>query len=393
MMKITEDDLADWLRLLLVDGLGSMTAQKLLRAFGLPYNILKQSHGTLVGITSDRIATDLRASPSEAFQKQMELTVAWLSSPENHVLTLDSPYYPQLLLSTADPPPLLYAKGRIDLLNGATSLAIVGSRNATAQGISNAEQFAQELAAGGMNIISGLALGIDAAAHRGALAALAKNRQCGSTIAVIGTGCDIVYPARNRELAHQIAQEGVIVSEFHLGTPAMTANFPRRNRIISGLAQGVLVVEAALKSGSLITARQAAEQNREVFAIPGSIHSPLARGCHALIRQGAKLVESAKDVLEEITPSANVSAHSGFVGEVPASDSSALAVKVDVEMASDVQQHILIALGFDPCDLDTLATRTTLPIAVLSAELMMLELDGRVEKRPGNVFSQRVVNV
>ena len=153
------------------------------------------------------------------------------------------------------------------------------------------------------------------------------------------------------------------------------------------------MVEAALKSGSLITARQAAEQNREVFAIPGSIHSPLARGCHALIRQGAKLVESAKDILEEIRPSANVSAHSDFVGEVSASDSSALAVKVDVEMASNVQQHILTALGFDPCDLDTLAARTTLPIAVLSAELMMLELDGRVEKRPGNVFSQRVVNV
>ncbi|AXF84682.1 DNA processing protein DprA [Ephemeroptericola cinctiostellae] len=395
MMKIAEDDLADWLRLLLVDGLGSMTAQKLLRAFGLPYNILKQSHGTLASITSDRIATDLRAPPGDAFQKQMDLALAWLNSPENHVLTLDSPYYPQFLLSTADPPPLLYAKGRIDLLNGAANLAIVGSRNATAQGISNAEQFAHELAAGGMNIVSGLALGIDAAAHRGALAALAKNQVCGSTIAVIGTGCDIVYPARNRELAHQIAQEGVIVSEFHLGTPAMTANFPRRNRIISGLAQGVLVVEAALKSGSLITARQAAEQNREVFAIPGSIHSPLARGCHSLIRQGAKLVESAKDILEEIKPLLSVSAHSLCSAESSSATSCTSVESASVEVSdaagtSDVQQRILTALGFDPCDLDTLAARTTLPIAVLSAELMMLELDGRVEKRPGNVFSQRV---
>ena len=394
MMKIAEDDLADWLRFLLVDGLGSMTAQKLLRAFGLPYNILKQSHGTLAGITSDRIATDLRASLSEAFQKQMDMTLAWLTSPENHVLTLDSPHYPQFLLSTADPPPLLYVKGRVDLLNGLANLAIVGSRNATAQGISNAEQFAQELAAGGMNIISGLALGIDAAAHRGALAAVSKNQASGSTIAVIGTGCDIVYPARNRELAHQIAQEGVIVSEFHLGTPAMTANFPRRNRIISGLAQGVLVVEAALKSGSLITARQAAEQNREVFAIPGSIHSPLARGCHALIRQGAKLVESAKDVLEEIAQPLNVSAYSLGSVEVAAPECQDLDIDANtgakVEHPNDVQQHILTALGFDPCDLDTLAARTTLTIAVLSAELMMLELDGRVEKRPGNVFSQRM---
>ena len=391
MIKIAEDDLADWLRFLLVDGLGSMTAQKLLRAFGLPYNILKQSHGTLASITSDRIATGLSAPPSEVFQKQMDMALVWLSSPENHVLTLDSPYYPQFLLSTADPPPLLYVKGRVELLNEPVNLAIVGSRNATAQGISNAEQFAQELAAGGMNIISGLALGIDAAAHRGALAALAKNSACGSTIAVIGTGCDIVYPARNRELAHQVAQEGVIVSEFHLGTPAMTANFPRRNRIISGLAQGVLVVEAALKSGSLITARQAAEQNREVFAIPGSIHSPLARGCHSLIRQGAKLVESAKDILEEIEPLLSVSARSRVSREPSSAASSTSVVVPDVDGASDVQQDILTALGFDPCDLDALAERTALPIAVLSAELMMLELDGRVEKRPGNVFSQRAL--
>ncbi|TDR32539.1 DNA-processing protein DprA [Hydromonas duriensis] len=374
---LTDDELAAWLRLMATSGVGDMTAHVLLKAFGLPQSVFAQSYLSLTKVVSERVANALLSEPSEALKRQIDETLMWRGQPENHVVSLSCRQYPQHLLTTADPPAVLYVKGRLSLLNHNANLAVVGSRHATAQGVSNAEQFAQQLAAGGMNIISGLALGIDAAAHRGALAAFKANAHAGSTIAVIGTGCDIIYPARNRDLAHQVARDGVIVSEFPLGTKAMASNFPRRNRIISGLSQGVLVVEAALKSGSLITARQAAEQNREVFAIPGSIHSPLARGCHALIRQGAKLVETAQDVLEELQIVPNEA-----LMPVTA-NSKALAP------ASDVQTQILTALGFDPCDLDTLAARTKLSIAELSSELMLLELDGRIEKRPGNVYNQR----
>mgnify|MGYP003417379989 FL=1 len=274
---------------------------------------------------------------------------------------------------------LLYAKGRIELLNDHPALAIVGSRNATTQGLNNAEQFARELASGGLSVVSGLALGIDAAAHRGALAAQHAHA---STIAVIGTGADIIYPARNRDLAHQIAERGVILSEFPLGFKALPNNFPRRNRIISGLSRGVLVVEAALQSGSLITARQAAEQNREVFAIPGSIHSPLARGCHSLIRQGAKLVESAADILEELQLPA-VALFSSTERTPNGTENNS-----EADADSPTQQLILDKLGFDPCDLDSLAERTGLSIAELSGGLMMLELSGVVEKRVGNVYAR-----
>jgi DNA processing protein len=221
--------------------------------------------------------------PSEIPQRRRNET-GW--RPRRHSLLTLASAYPQALLTTPDPPPVLFAVGRVDLLNR-PGIAIVGSRNATQQGVSNAEGFATALARAGVTVVSGLALGIDAAAHRGALAADAD----ASTVAVVGTGVDIVYPASNRELMKEIRSRGVVVSEFALRTPAIAHNFPRRNRIIAGLARGVLVVEAALRSGSLITARLAAEAGREVFAIPGSIHSPLARGCHRLIRDGAKLVE------------------------------------------------------------------------------------------------------
>ncbi|GHA74064.1 DNA processing protein DprA [Formosimonas limnophila] len=378
MTKITEDDLIDWLRLLLTDGVGDITAQKLLSAFGLPHNVFKQSHTTLANITSDKVARSLLAPTDDAFAKQLEITQKWLETPENHVLTLDSPHYPQHLLSTADPPVMLYAKGRIELLNHHPALAIVGSRNATTGGLQNAEHFARELAADGLTVVSGLALGIDAAAHRGALSA---HNPHATTIAVIGTGADIIYPARNRDLAHQIAAHGVIISEFPLGCKAIANNFPRRNRIISGLSHGVLIVEAALQSGSLITARQALDQNREVFAIPGSIHSPLTRGCHALIRQGAKLVESAADILEEL--------HLPSVTHEPATQSTDPSSNSDGDAIDNATQtSILQHLGFDPCDLDTLAERSHLSIAELSAELMILELSGRVEKRDGNVYAR-----
>ncbi|WP_308419561.1 DNA-processing protein DprA [Chitinimonas koreensis] len=283
-------DSESWLRLALVPGVGPAAMVRLLSAFGDPARVLAASPASLARLVPAKLAEAIRQGPAA---DELAAALAWLEVPENRLLTLADADYPPRLLEIADPPPLLYVKGRVELL-AAPSIAVVGSRNATPQGLQNAEAFARELSRQGWTIASGLALGIDAAAHQGGLAGM------GSTIAVVGTGLDIVYPARNHALARQIAAEGVIVSEFALGTPGRAGNFPRRNRIISGLARGVLVVEAALQSGSLITAREAAEQGREVFAIPGSIHSPVARGCHQLIKQGAKLVETAADIVDEL---------------------------------------------------------------------------------------------
>jgi DNA processing protein len=288
-------------------------------------------------------------------------TLAWLDQPGNSLLTLGDPDYPKPLLEIADPPALLYCKGRRDLL-GRPGLGIVGSRNATPQGLRDAEAFALALADAGLTIISGLALGIDAAAHRGGLAG------SGSSIAVVGTGLDRIYPARNKALAHRLAEQGLILSEFALGTPPLPGNFPSRNRLISGLARGVLVVEATTDSGSLITARGATEQGREVFAIPGSIHSPLARGCHALLKQGAKLVESAADVLDElawqqrITPPAHLSA-------AP-------------------PDPVLDVMDGAPVTLDTLAQRSGLTLDALSAKLLTLEMDGLIAPLPGGRYQK-----
>ena len=272
---IDEDGLAAWLRLTLIPGIGGETQRRLLAAFGLPDAIFAAGRLAASGIVGGRADLLFDFDPSEA----VDHSLAWASQPDHHILTLADSSYPQSLLEIPDPPSVLYIRGNPALLQS-PGIAIVGSRNATPQGLKTAESFAQALAGRGFAIISGLALGIDAAAHRGALTTE------GATIAVIGTGADRVYPARNKELALAIARHGTIVSEFPLGTPAIAANFPRRNRIISGLSRGVLVVEAAPESGSLITARLAAEQGREVFAIPGSIHSPVARGCHKLIKQG-----------------------------------------------------------------------------------------------------------
>lgn len=387
-ISLNESEIAAWLRLLATEGVGDVTARLLLTHFGLPEQIFAQSYGTLMRVVSERVARNLLSEPDEALQQQIERTLAWLAQPNNHLITLACPHYPPALLTTSDPPALLYAKGRIELLNtsGASrALAIVGSRNATAQGIKNTEWFAEELAQGGCHIISGLALGIDAAAHQGALKAYRRAPSvAGSTIAVIGTGCDIIYPARNQKLTYEIAEHGLIVSEFPLGAKAQPTHFPRRNRIISGLSQGVLVVEAALQSGSLITARQALEQNREVFAIPGSIHSPLSKGCHALIKQGAKLVECAQDILDEL----RVPLHTRVIS---AADNEAASVAHTDSGASDVSaaaQTILNALGHDPCDIDTLAARTGLDVGELLAELMGLELQGEIEKRAGHIYAR-----
>jgi DNA processing protein len=266
-------------------------------------------------------------------------------------------------LQIPDPPPVLYVKGNPGLLN-APALALVGSRNATPQGLALAESFASTLSDAGLTIVSGLALGIDAAAHRGGLAGRSRS------IAVVGTGLDIVYPARNRTLAHKLAQSGVLMSEFPLGTGALAGNFPRRNRLISGIARGCLVIEAAAQSGSLITARLANEQGREVFAVPGSVHSPLSKGCHLLIKQGAKLVESAQDVLEELNMSGSATR-----SPVAAPDEGRSAV-------------LLEHLGFDACDVDTLISRSGLTSDAVSALLTQLEIEGRIAALPGGRYQR-----
>ena len=289
---------SQWLSLSKIEGLGSQTFCQLLKTFGSPSEIYRKKFKELRAVVSEKIALEIGQGVD---QIGLQDTLTWLAQANNHLVTLADPDYPKALLEIADPPPLLYAKGNLAILNK-LSIAIVGSRNASVQGEKNAEAFAQGLAEHGLCIVSGLALGIDGAAHRGALKAK------GDTIAVVGTGLDMVYPAQHRDLAHQIAKSGLIISEFPLGTLSKPQNFPRRNRLISGLSLGCLVVEANLKSGSQITARLSAEQGREVFAIPGSIHSPLAKGCHQLIKQGAKLVDSLQDIVEELNLSKAVSA-------------------------------------------------------------------------------------
>ena len=351
-----------WLRLGLVAELTPSGFRKLLATLSTPEAICAADRATLARSVSDEVAAAIARGPDP---ERLDTTLRWLEDPANQVVTFADDAYPRLLLEITDPPPLLYVKGDPDLLDRA-SLAVVGSRNATQQGRANAQAFSQELSEGGFTIISGLALGIDAAAHIGGLAAAS------SSIAVVGTGLDIVYPARNRELAHRLAREGALVSEFTLGTPALASNFPRRNRLISGLSRGCLVVEAALKSGSLITARYALEQGREVFAIPGSIHSPLSKGCHLLLKQGAKLAENSRDILEEL-------------GAVVHERDRTIGSDDDVAHGNPV----LAALGFDPLDLDTLCERSGLTPESASAMLLTLELEGVVDRLPGNKF-QRV---
>lgn len=359
---IDRDELAAWLRLLETPGIGRESARRLLAAFGSPEAALGASIAARRQVVGGARAEALAVVP-DTFDALLEKTLAWLALPRSTVVPLGDSHYPPALLQTADPPLLIYAQGRIELLAAARSLAVVGSRNPTPQGLENARAFAAHLSRAGCTIVSGMALGVDAAAHEGGL------EGAGSTIAVVGTGLDIVYPRRHHRLAHRIADEGLMVSEYSLGTPSIDAHFPARNRIIAGLTQGTLVVEAALQSGSLITARLAAEAGREVFAIPGSIHSPQSRGCHALLKQGAKLVETAADILEELGATAAPAASSPS----PAAPASPL----------------LEALGHDPVGIDALVARTGIGPAELSARLLELELEGRVARLPGQLF-QRV---
>lgn len=375
------DELAAWLHLVLTHGVGSSTARDLLARFGLPSQILSAGFPALQKCVPEKIALALSTKPDDGLQAQIDKTLAWASEPGNHVLTLADTNYPPALLSIADPPPLLYAKGRTELLSR-PAVAIVGSRNATAQGMQNAERFAQTLSTAGLCVVSGLALGIDAAAHAGACSAVSGQ---GSTIAITGTGLDLVYPAKHRALAHRIAEQGCLLSEYPIGTAAIAANFPRRNRLISGMSLGVLVVEAALQSGSLITARSALEQGREVFAIPGSIHSPLAKGCHQLIRQGAKLVESAQDILEELQLHAAAPSRHHAIDRVTDSAvmSAAITQSPTTELSTASNEHarqVMRAAGHDPASVDQLAERTGLPASDIQASLLLLELDGKFER-------------
>ena len=371
-------ELEAWLRLALTPDLGNIAARRLLAAFGLPDAVFGQPLEALQQVVGTKQAQALHREP-EALAAQAETTWHWLQDTDapapRHFLTLADAAYPAGLLSTEDPPLLLFAIG--ELPSGwPAGIAVVGSRNPTPQGLDNARQFSRSFAQAGLTVVSGLALGVDGAAHEGALEGAAPDQL--ATIAVVGTGLDSVYPRRHLELARRIARRGLLVSEYLLGTPPLSPNFPRRNRIISALSQGTVVVEAALKSGSLITARMAAEQGREVFAIPGSIHSPQSRGCHALLKQGAKLVESAQDVLEELP--------SGVGTRRTASSESDTADERNGDPRGDA---LLDALGFDPVSIDALVARTGIAPADLQGRLLEYELDGEVARLPGGLF-QRV---
>ncbi|WP_318834120.1 DNA-processing protein DprA [Burkholderia cepacia] len=405
---LTASALRAWLQLAHAPGLAPAVLQALLDAFGSPDALLRASGEAIAAATSPAAAQAVRASERGDLDARTDAVLAWLDAPGNALVTLNDPAYPPRLRDLHDPPPLLYVKGRLDLLY-ARGLAVVGSRHATPQGLADATRFARELSDAGLPIVSGLALGIDGAAHRGGL----DGRS--GTVAVIATGADLVYPARHRALAHEIAAHGAIVSEWPLGTPTRAAHFPQRNRLIAALAIGVLVVEAAPRSGSLITARLANELGRDVFAMPGSIHAPLAQGCHALIRDGAKLTAAPLDVLEEYglgEPAVRAAGDASCTGNQLASAASLRGTgaagvtqadpadplvaagppaRVEASPAlpcSPSEQAVLAALGYGPVTYEWLAEHSGLADDVLHGALLALELAGRVASVPGGRFAR-----
>ena len=373
--NIDSDELSAWLRLTLAPGVGNDASRKLLAAFGSAQAIFEQSSLSLRQIGTDRLVKAIHSQPP-GLPALLQTTLDWLQAGDDRsIATLGDAAYPAELLDIEDPPLMLYLLGsQVHQIptSAPVNIAIVGSRNPTPQGELNAREFAHAFAQMGLCVVSGLALGIDGAAHDGALLGGSK------TIAVVGTGLDRVYPKKHLALAHRIVQQGLLMSEFPLGTPPLSANFPKRNRIISGLSRGTLVVEAALKSGSLITARMAVEQGKEVFAIPGSIHSPQSRGCHALIKQGAKLVETAQDVLEELRLDTGGECRALRFGDISDED----------DTPADADSPLLTALGHDPATLDALQARTGLPTPTLQAKLLELELNGQVARLPGGLFQR-----
>ncbi|KVT18886.1 DNA processing protein DprA [Burkholderia sp. MSMB1078WGS] len=400
---LTPSALRAWLQLAHAPGLSPAVLQALLAAFGSPAAVLCASDQAIAAVSSPAAAQAVRASERDDLDTRTDAALAWLDGPGNVLVTLSDPAYPPRLRDLHDPPPLLYVKGRLDLLH-ARGLAVVGSRHATPQGLADATHFAHALSDAGLAIVSGLALGIDGAAHRGGL----DGRS--GTVAVIATGADLVYPARHRALAHEIAAHGAIVSEWPLGTPARAAHFPQRNRLIAAVAIGVLVVEAAPRSGSLITARLANELGRDVFAVPGSIHAPLAQGCHALIRDGAKLTAAPLDVLEEYglgepavrttggaARAGNPRANAGEI-RAPATADVAQADRAVAAAApprseapppgDPSEQAVLAALGYGPVTYEWLAEHSGLPDDVLHGALLALELAGRIASVAGGRFAR-----
>ena len=373
---IDRGEFAAWLRLLESPGVGRETARALLSHFGSPQRVLSADTVRLSELAGPAVATALASEPKD-YTTRLAAAWGWLQGgAQRAVITLGDTAYPDQLLHSPDPPLLLYVHGALPLLK-AESVAVVGSRRPTAQGLDHAREFAQALSDGGFVVISGLALGIDAAAHEGALAGAA------GTIAVVGTGLDRIYPSRHRALAQRIVERGVMLSEFAPGTPALPENFPQRNRIIAGLSRGTVVVEAALRSGSLITARLASEAGREVYAVPGSIRSEQSRGCHALIRQGAALVESAQEVIDDLR------GMRGMHASVASPAASPAAAAAAVGSTSAPADPLLAALGGDPQSLDALMARTGWPASELSARLLDLELQGHVARLPGGLYQRR----
>nr|VFK26017.1 MAG: DNA protecting protein DprA [Candidatus Kentron sp. MB]VFK33234.1 MAG: DNA protecting protein DprA [Candidatus Kentron sp. MB]VFK76105.1 MAG: DNA protecting protein DprA [Candidatus Kentron sp. MB] len=365
-----------WLALSRVPKLGKARLRKLLSRIPDPRSIFSASSECLEGFGLGKEAREYIHAPDWSI---IEKDLAWLEPSDRSLLPWDANDYPSHLLEIPDPPPFLFTRGNREVLTR-PQIAIVGSRNPTPTGQETAFAFARELARMGFVITSGLATGIDGAAHRGAMAG------GGQTIAVVGTGLDRVYPARHRELGLEIVQHGVCVSEFPLGMPPLAAHFPRRNRIISGLSLGVLVVEATTHSGSLITARLAVEQGREVFTIPGSIHNPLSRGCHMLLRQGAKLVESAADILEEIGPQDITPSLARGMAEAETMR-EATPIPAEQGFSLDAEYKLLLDnLGFEPTTIDILVERTGFMVEALSSMLLTLELDGHVASAPGGRY-------
>lgn len=360
-LHFTTDELSAWLRLSLEPGLRSDQARLLLGALGLPPSIYAASSSALLRYLPAPLVAQLRQPPNDTLQQQIDRTLQWLDHEHHHVLTLADPAYPPALLDLHDPPLILYINGQLSHLQQ-PALAIVGARNATPGGTAIAQDFAHYLAAQGWLICSGLASGIDQAAHRGALAA---GPQGAGTVAILGTGIDLVYPAAHRQLAHDIVQHGILLSEFPLGTKALPYHFPKRNRLVAAFSKGVLVVEAARQSGSLITARLATELGREVFAIPGSIHSPLSRGCHALLRQGAKLVEQAQDILEELAPN---------------SLNPPLSTLAPDPTLSAAARQVLTLLDYSPQSVDELQRLWAGSPATLAQSLLELEMASLVAR-------------
>lgn len=434
--NLSEAEISAWLKLTLANGVGSSVQRSLLKEFGSPQAIFDAGELLIEKYIGQSKAQKLFAAQTDEI---IEQTLTWLQlSEQHHIITLADENYPKILLNISDPPTIIYARGNIELLNH-QGLAVVGSRNATPQGLLNAENFCQVIANFGLPIISGLALGIDSAAHKGALKAAN-----GATLAVIGTGINRMYPASNKNLALQILeQNGLIITEFPLNTSPSPENFPRRNRLISGLSLGILVVEATIDSGSLITAKLAAEQGREVFAIPGSIHSPLSKGCHKLIRQGAKLVETANDILEELrfkpyvpnikkvepelvikkenieniennienniektekiendkitkAKATNKNTKTATKNKTKSKTTNKKTAKNTINKIESNNENnnndninkVLNFMGYSPCTLDELVERTNISAAEILTHLLTLEMQGKISTIPGGSYQR-----